>query len=139
MEQFLNDNIHSLKKAEKLKSTKDIEALFGRGKLITNGNITLKYNIRKPSDGNSLKIGVTVSRKKFKKSVDRNFVKRILRECYRLKKNEFTSLLNEQFTGADFMFIYNNNTLPEFQKTMEDMVGLAKRLGKKVAKNEVSQ
>ena len=127
-----------LKKTEKLKSAKAIEGLFSNGKLISYGSLILKYKIRPSIEPVPFKMGVTVSRKKFKKSVDRNFVKRVLRETYRLRKLEFLRLINEQFPGADFMFIYNTNTKPEFAKTMEEMDGILRKLSSKVRKNETA-
>jgi ribonuclease P protein component len=126
-----------LRKNEKLKSTKAIDGLFSDGRLISYGHIILKYKVRPAIDAVPFKMGVTVSRKKFKHSVDRNFVKRILREAYRMQKPSFHQLLWEQFPGADFMFIYNSNTKPEFSKTMEEMKGVLRKLSSKVRKNDM--
>lgn len=123
---------YGLKKTEKLKSTKAIDSLFTDGKLISYGHLILKYKIKPTQEAVPFKMGVTVSRRKFKKSVDRNFVKRILREAYRLQKPAFQALICEQFPGADFMFIYNTNTKPDFTKTVEEMNGILKRLSSKV-------
>ena len=125
-----------LRKNEKLKSAKAIEGLFTDGRFISFGHLILKYKIRPAVASVPFKMGVTVSRKKFKKSVDRNFVKRILRETYRMNKPRFLQLVSEQFPGADFMFIYNTNTKPEYGKTLEEMEGILKKLSAKVRKNE---
>lgn len=125
-----------LRKSEKLKSAKAIEALFTDGRFISYGHLILKYKVRATAEPIPLKMGVTVSRKKFKRSVDRNFVKRILRETYRQQKPRFLDLLSEGFPGADFMFIYNANTKPAYGQTFEEMAGILKKLAAKVRKHE---
>lgn len=125
-----------LRKTEKLKSAKAIEALFTDGRFISYGQLILKYKVRPAVQSVPFKMGVTVSRKKFKKSVDRNFVKRILRETYRHHKPQFLNLLSEGFPGADFMFIYNATTKPVYGQTSEEMAGILKKLAAKVRKHE---
>lgn len=125
-----------LRKNEKLKSAKSIDALFTDGRFISYGHLILKYKVRTTVEPIPLKMGVTVSRKKFKKSVDRNFVKRILRETYRHHKPQFLQLVSDAFPGADFMFIYNAATKPAYGQTTEEMAGILKKLAAKVRKHE---
>jgi ribonuclease P protein component len=79
----------TLSKQERLSSLKDIEALFAQGKSI------MKYPVRLiwlavPPDGIIPASAVfTVSKKKFSRAVDRNRIKRLLRESYRLLKPDF--------------------------------------------------
>ncbi|MBD8083234.1 ribonuclease P protein component [Chryseobacterium caseinilyticum] len=74
--------------AEKLKGKNDISLLFEKGKWRTYGNlriIILKNKETQPIS--ELKFGVSVSKRYFKKAVDRNRFKRLLRECFRLNKD----------------------------------------------------
>jgi ribonuclease P protein component len=48
-------------------------------------------------------MGVSVSKKNFKKAVDRNYFKRVLRETYRLNKHLLIDNLNQPYS---FMFFY---------------------------------
>ena len=83
-----------LPKEEKLKHKKEIGLLFEKGKWKTCDNlriITLNLD-KKPHDDFSFlqqKVGVSVSKRHFKKAVHRNRIKRLLRECYRLNKDLF--------------------------------------------------
>jgi len=72
-------------KSEKLKSRKTIDVLFTKGKSVSKYPLRLVYAEVSEQD-EVLKTGVSVSKKYFKKAVDRNYFKRVLRETYRLNK-----------------------------------------------------
>lgn len=95
-------------KDEKLKSKKAIEALFLKGKSVSAYPLRLVY--LKNDDIN--KIGVSVSKKNFKRAVDRIRIKRLLREAYRLNK---TLLIDNNITGYSFMILYNSKDMPDFE------------------------
>ena len=60
-----------------------------------------------------LRAGVSVSSRNFPRATDRNRVKRLLRETYRLQKH----LLQEAIPptqGLDLFFVYTDKVLPEF-------------------------
>ena len=82
----------SYPKAEKLKQKREITLLFSKGKWKTNGNLRMVFvaNPEAETTGEiQNKIGVSVSKRYFKKAVDRNRIKRLLREAYRRHKPEF--------------------------------------------------
>ena len=66
---------------ERLKSQKSIEALFQKGKRLSVGDFRFIYQFR-PTPG--IQIGVGTSSRQFKRAVDRNRIKRLIREAYRL-------------------------------------------------------
>ncbi|MBW8358892.1 MAG: ribonuclease P protein component [Weeksellaceae bacterium] len=73
---------------EKLKSKKELAELFDKGKWKTNGS--LRIVCHSSAEITHQKIGVSVSKRNFKKAVDRNRIKRLLREVYRLNKDVYT-------------------------------------------------
>ena len=89
-------------KNEKLKSTKIIDSLFSEGKSVSKFPLRLVYVPLSDSD-EQLKFGVSVSKKHFKRAVDRNYYKRILRECYRLNKKLIHDNLDQPYA---IMFFY---------------------------------
>lgn len=88
---------------EKLKSKTTIDLLFSEGKSVSKYPLRLVYVENTEANAEGLKMGVSVSKKYFKKAVDRNYFKRILRETYRLNK---AILLENNDKNYAFMFFY---------------------------------
>ena len=91
-------------KQEKLKKKKLIELLFQEGQSIKAFPVRLIYLPHAHNGPGHFQTGVSVSKKKFKSAVDRNRIKRLLREAYRLEKGELTE--NPDTKKHLFMFIY---------------------------------
>lgn len=90
-------------KQEKLKSRATIDLLFSEGKSVSKYPLRLVYIPVDAADDSLIKIGVSVSKKHFKKATDRNYFKRVLRETYRLNKHLLTEKLDKPYA---FMFMY---------------------------------
>lgn len=71
----------------------------------------------------ALKAGFTVSAKFFKKAVDRNRIKRITREAYRLQKATLEETLSHNKKSLDIFLLFTGKELPEFTLAKEK-VGL---------------
>lgn len=92
-------------KSEKLKSKNTIDLLFSEGKSIGKYPLRLVYVAGDFGEDVPIKMGVSVSKKYFKKAVDRNYFKRVLRETYRLNKNRLLDPLNQPYA---FMLLYQS-------------------------------
>lgn len=91
---------HGYSRAEKLKNKKEIALLFEKGKWKSYGSLRM---IILPSENlENNKVGVSVSKRHFKKAVDRNRIKRLLREVYRLNKD----LFNEKFGEKNLIMLF---------------------------------
>jgi len=90
-------------KNERLKSKTTIGLLFSEGKSVSKYPLRLVYRQAEAGSEEKIKIGVSVSKKYFKKAVDRNYFKRVLRETYRLNKHLLWDNLEEPYS---FMFFY---------------------------------
>ena len=88
---------------EKLQSKTTIDALFSEGKSVSKYPLRLVYVENTKTNAEGLKMGVSVSKKYFKKAVDRNYFKRVLRETYRLNKHLLIDNLEKPHA---FMFFY---------------------------------
>ena len=88
---------------QKLKSKTTIDSLFSEGKSDSKYPLRLVYVENTEPNAEVIKMGVSVSKKYFKKAVDRNYFKRLLRETYRLNK---AILLENNEKKYAFMFFY---------------------------------
>jgi ribonuclease P protein component len=124
--------IFSLGKKEKLKSRKQIEILFAEGKSFAVFPIRVTYSFL-PADSEPLaQIGVTVSKRNFKKAVDRNRIKRLLREAYRLQKTELAEALKQTGKKCYLFFMYTDKTIASFDVVKTAMNLCLKRLLQKL-------
>ena len=98
---------------EKLKSKTTIDSLFSEGKSVSKYPLRLVYVENTEPNAEVIKMGVSVSKKYFKKAVDRNYFKRILRETYRLNK---AILLENNEKKYAFMFFYQTKDRLSYQE-----------------------
>jgi ribonuclease P protein component len=122
---------YTFNKTEKLKSRKLIEQLFKTGKSFSTFPLRVVYVFTTDEKaGNGLQAGFSVSTKFFKKAVDRNRIKRLMRESYRLQKNNFTNAVAASNKKMAVFFIYTDNTLPAYELVFEKIGSAIKRLQK---------
>lgn len=120
---------YTFKKDDKLKSRKLIEHLFKEGKSFSNFpmRVLWKYN---ETSKMPLQTGFAVSSKYFKKAVDRNRIKRLMREAYRLQKNDLQNHLKLQEKKMVLFVIYVGNELPAYPLIFEKTSHVLNRLFK---------
>ena len=111
-------------KNEKLKSKRTIDLLFSEGKSVSKYPLRLVF-VENPSEEKELiKMGVSVSKKYFKHAVDRNYFKRVLRECYRLNKHVLTENIEKPYA---FMFFYQSKDRLTYHEINEKTIQLFKK------------
>jgi len=128
---------YTFTKDERLKSRKTIELLFAQGKSfsIFPFRVVWKYE---EATGPVLQAGFTAGSKHFKKAVDRNRIRRLMREAYRLQKKELGDQLKKQQKHLSVFFIYSGNELPEYQLVFDKMGSALMRLIKIVHENSLA-
>jgi ribonuclease P protein component len=127
----------TLGKNERLKSRKQIEQLFSEGKNFPLSPFRIYYLVTPPSTNSSstLQFGVGVSGKNFKRAVDRNRVKRLTREAYRLQKKQLQEATMQKKLQLNIFFIYTGKELPSFSIVREKVNVILIKLTKIVNEN----
>ncbi|MAN28577.1 MULTISPECIES: ribonuclease P protein component [Mesonia] len=110
----------SLGKAEKLKSKIVISKLFEEGRILKSFPLKLVY-LPLTNNSQDHQVAFSVPKRSFKLAVDRNYLKRLLREAYRKNK----PVLGEEETPYALMFIYLGRkkfSLPELEKSIQKLL-----------------
>lgn len=124
---LLKNNIKqfTLNKRERIKKRKEIEYLFKEGRVFNVSLLRVFYFFEKyivsdeisledTQEKTFLKVGIGVSKRHFKKAVDRNRIKRLMREAYRLQKLPLQNLLKEKGYSLQVFFIYTGKDMPDY-------------------------
>lgn len=118
----------TLGKNERLKSRKLIDELYSKGKRFIATPLQVVYM---PAE-TGLKAGAGVSSRNFKRAVDRNRIKRLIREAYRLQKIPLQELLRSQQKGLVIFFTYTQKEMPEYGKIAAAIQKSLKKLLEKI-------
>ncbi|MET0635573.1 MAG: ribonuclease P protein component [Chitinophagaceae bacterium] len=115
----------TIKKGERLKSRKLIDQLFKTGRRFNNGPFRVFYELGSVSTAGqvpeprvkhpaSLLFGVGAGTRNFKKAADRNRIKRLTRENWRVLNIPLKQALDEQNRSLHVFIIYTGKELPEY-------------------------
>lgn len=117
-----------LRKNDKLKSRKTIDELFHAGKNFTVYPFKIWWL---PVNGNlPLQAGFGVSSRSFKKAVHRNKIKRLMREAYRLQKNQWQAQLQSEGKAMRIFILYIGKELPYYDLCYTKITAVLQRLQK---------
>lgn len=121
---LLNQMDFKLKKIERLYQKKEIESLFKDGKSMLVHPFKVVYLLNQENsetDNYPIKVAISIPKKKFKKAVDRNLLKRRTKEAYRLNRNQLKEELLKENHSLKLLLIYlDKNELP--YKVIEDKI-----------------
>jgi len=122
----------SYNKFEKLKSRKQIELLFAQGKSISSFPVKVFYLPVEHTPEHPVQVGVGVSARNFKKAVDRNTIKRRMREAYRLHKLPLHEHLVAAQKSVAVFILWIDKQLPTTEVLQDLMPGVLEKLIKQL-------
>ena len=122
---------HGFGKPERLCSKKLIDGLFLAGHRLMVFPYSIRWQIVPQSElpeGVVAQVLIATSKKKFKHAVDRNRVKRLTRECYRLHKPQLYQYLTEHHCTLVLAVNYVHNEIFDYATLMHKFDKLTKTL-----------
>jgi ribonuclease P protein component len=138
-------HLQTLSKAERLKSYKRIRILFAQGQKFKVFPLVVYFLLR-DEKANSvegveevevvegvLQMGVSVGKRHFKRAVDRNLLKRRIREAYRKQKLELKETLSASGISMDIFFVYSNARISDYAEIETAMASVLAILADKIA------
>jgi ribonuclease P protein component len=123
---------HTFRRDERLKSRKVIQRLFKEGNSFSQYPLRLVWLTVAERRGDSpVQFSVSVPKKKFKRAVQRNRIRRQVREAYRLNKHRLYRMLEAEAVQGAFMVIYTAAEALPYEQIEAAMRGLIRRFAKK--------
>ncbi|TAK58168.1 MAG: ribonuclease P protein component [Bacteroidetes bacterium] len=125
----------TLKKSEILRGSKNFERLLQHSKKLE-GKFLRCYVTTIPREADNPAPGVMVAfavKKTLKRAVDRNRVRRLMREAYRLHKAALLSRVQQAELQVQILFMYSSRrdgtrTLPSFVSVQDDVVTMLDKI-----------
>jgi len=96
----------SFDRTERLKSRKIIASLFKKGRSFVAYPLRVVWVVSHAGEQGRATVSIAVSKRNFKTAVQRNRLKRQMREAYRLHKQELYQQLETQQKHVSFMITY---------------------------------
>ena len=98
---------------QRLKSRKRIAAVFGSGERLQ-VRLLRVHHLQDPARAAGVKAGFGVSARTFRRSVDRNRVKRLMREAWRRQAGLLEINGQPEGGGLDIFLLYTGRVLPDY-------------------------
>lgn len=113
---------NSFSKAEHLYGDKRINRLFTEGQAFITYPLRVVYLVLPEEDNFPAKVMVSVPKKRFKRAVKRNRLKRLIREAYRLNKHDLNETLKEKKHQLHVSFQYISDEELKFDYVEKRMI-----------------
>jgi ribonuclease P protein component len=109
------DNRHTFKKKERIFKQKEMDFLFEKGLSFIAYPLRVVYISRQSVSDVEAAVLISVPKKKMKRAVNRNRIKRLIRDAYRLNKQLLLPSLQEKGQELLIGFLFVGNELPDWQ------------------------
>jgi ribonuclease P protein component len=119
---------YSFNKQQRLCSKKLIDQVFDQGQAVVKYPLKMVFLETQFSEVFPIKVGFSVPKKFQRKAVDRNLIKRRMREAYRLNKHLAVTDLNKSQKQYAVFIIYLSKEKTDFKSIQDKTIFLLRRL-----------
>lgn len=115
---------------------KKIENLFAQGNSFFSFPFIVRWQIVNDEQKYPAQLLIIVPKRKLHHAVDRNRIKRIIRECYRLQKSTLYDLLSQNDLKICLAFSYVDTRTPDYHNIYEKTDAVLKRICQDIEKEK---
>jgi ribonuclease P protein component len=124
---------HTFPKSERLTSRKLIEQLVEQGNSFSQYPFRVSWMKTKLKEKVPAQVAIVVSKRNFKRAVDRNRIKRMMREVYRKNKSDFHLILTNKNMQCALLLLYTGKVVPDFAEVESKLRLTLQRLEKTIS------
>lgn len=119
-------------KEERICNEIEITRLFEKGESFISYPVRVVWIVNNEDASKIVKVLISVSKKKLRHAVDRNRVKRLVREAYRLNKTDFCNTVAETGKSLSVCFIWLPSDKIDFKKVDRKISEALARISEKM-------
>lgn len=119
----------TFQQSERLKSRKQIGLLFKERRSVGAYPLRVFWGLREGSDSDQpVSIGFSVPKRRYKRAVQRNRLRRLLQEAFRLNKAPLYSALEARGLALNLMLVYVGKEASDFETVQRKYRQLVEKL-----------
>jgi ribonuclease P protein component len=115
-------------KQERLCKRIELETVIKKGSSFNRLPLRTTWFLKKETIDYPLRIAISVPKRRIRKAVDRNRIKRLIREAFRLHKHTLTQALIQHRNGMDLLVVYTGNINTTFTIVESKIILILQRL-----------
>jgi ribonuclease P protein component len=119
---------YTFSKDERICKRNDFDRLLQQGQAFNRYPFRVIWLSHPQAEGAPLRLAISVPKRKFRSAVQRNRIKRLIRECFRLNKQVLTHWLKSQQASIDILLIYQGNLNGSFTEMQSKIILILQRL-----------
>lgn len=117
----------TFRKHERLTGRDAINALMKEGSAMNDRPLRVVGFLTPAPDGAPARVAFAIPKRHVRSAVDRNRIRRRMREAYRLEKDRWYQALNNAGTRCVWLFIWQSAEIPAYKGVHSKLVRLADR------------
>lgn len=119
-------------KNERLSDKKLIEKLYAHGNSFAEYPFKVIWLTETTPINSHLQVLISVPKRIYKRAIDRNRIKRTVRESYRIRKEDLFLSLQKKNLRMIIMFIFTSKTMLSFHEVQNKIILILHRLNEKI-------
>jgi ribonuclease P protein component len=126
---------HTFSKDERLRSKMLIEKIVAGGKSVQQPPFRMSWVVTPLKKSFPAQLAIAVPKRFFKRAVDRNRIRRLVREVYRKNKSGIYTLLRSKNIQCAILLVYSGRTVPGYAEVEKKFLLTLQRFEEAILKN----